>query len=157
MPLRCQGVARRWIPRRALVRLTIVCDTHYHVTMTKPAPPHDPPHPPPEVLEKLTLELRRGVIVLACLSQLDEPAYGYDLQQRLAERGMEIEQGTLYPLLRRLQEQGILAEEWRIEGSRPRKYYQLTPGGARARAALQAQWEEMTKVLGTLLDTSGGD
>ncbi len=112
--------------------------------------------PPPEILEKLTLELRRGVIVLACLSRLDEPGYGYDLQQRLADQGMEIEQGTLYPLLRRLEEQGLLAEEWRIEGSRPRKYYQLTPAGRRARESLKAQWREMTAVLERLLDTTGG-
>lgn len=109
--------------------------------------------PAPEVMEQLALELRRGVIVVACLSQLDEPGYGYDLQQRLAKRGMAIEQGTLYPLLRRLQEQGLLADEWRVEGSRPRKYYRLTNTGRHARASLRAQWNEMSAVLDRLLAT----
>jgi DNA-binding PadR family transcriptional regulator len=107
-------------------------------------------------MDKLTLELRRGVIVLACLSQLDQPSYGYELQQRLAELGMEIEQGTLYPLLRRLQEQGLLAEEWSVEGSRPRKYYTLTDAGRQARAALRDQWQEMTAVVSGLLRTRSG-
>ena len=63
--------------------------------------------------DKLTLELRRGLLVMAALSQLETARYGYSLQQRLAERGLEIEQGTLYPLLRRLDEQGLLESEWR--------------------------------------------
>jgi len=112
--------------------------------------------PPAEVIEKLTLELRRGVIVLACLSQLDEASYGYELQQRLAEQGMEIEQGTLYPLLRRLQEQRLLAEEWNVEGSRPRKYYRLTKAGRQARDALRVQWDDMSAVLDALLATGRG-
>lgn len=111
---------------------------------------------PDETIDKLTLELRRGVIVLACLSQLDEPSYGYELQQRLAARGMEIEQGTLYPLLRRLEEQGLLGEEWIVEGSRPRKYYRLTDAGKRARAELKEQWNEMSAVLDALLAPPSG-
>jgi PadR family transcriptional regulator, regulatory protein PadR len=109
-----------------------------------------------EVIDRLSLELRRGVIVLATLSQLDEPGYGYELQQRLAAQGMEIEQGTLYPLLRRLQEQGLLEEEWVLEGSRPRKYYRLVPAGRHAREVLRTQWEETTAVLSALLSTTGG-
>lgn len=110
-----------------------------------------------DVLERLTLELRRGVVVLATLSQLDDPGYGYELQQRLATRGMEIEQGTLYPLLRRLQEQGLLDEEWVVEGSRPRKYYRLTEAGRHARDVLRAQWEHLTAVLDALLSTTKGE
>ena len=109
-----------------------------------------------EAIDKLELELRRGAIVLACLSQLGTASYGYELQQRLAELGMEIEQGTLYPLLRRLQEQGLLAEEWSVEGSRPRKYYTLTDAGRQARAALRDQWQEMTAVVSGLLRTRSG-
>lgn len=115
-----------------------------------------PTTPPDETIEKLTLELRRGVIVLACLSQLDEPSYGYELQQRLAARGMEIEQGTLYPLLRRLEEQGLLGEEWIVESSRPRKYYRLTEAGMQARARLKEQWDEMSAVLDALLTSETG-
>jgi DNA-binding PadR family transcriptional regulator len=108
-------------------------------------------------MDRLTQELRRGVIVLACLGQLDAPGYGYELQQRLADLGMEIEQGTLYPLLRRLREQGLLAEEWSVEGSRPRKYYRLTDSGRQARAALRAQWKEMSAALDRLLTPRRGE
>ena len=106
----------------------------------------------PEILDSLSHEMRRGVIVLACLTQLDSPSYGYELQQRLAGRGMDIEQGTLYPLLRRLQEQGLLTEEWNVDGSRPRKYYHLTEAGRSARTALHAQWSHLTGVLDGLLN-----
>jgi DNA-binding PadR family transcriptional regulator len=86
------------------------------VKSTEPATPSD----------KLVLELRRGALVLATLSQLESERYGYSLVQRLAERGLAIEQGTLYPLLRRLDEQGLLDSDWKVEGPRPRKYYQLS-------------------------------
>ncbi len=124
--------------------------------MAKPHPPREPHPVPPDVMDKLTLELRRGVIILACLSQLDEPSYGYELQQRLADLGMEIEQGTLYPLLRRLQELGLLAEEWNVEGARPRKYYRLTDMGREARRALRDQWDALSAVLESLLSTGSG-
>jgi PadR family transcriptional regulator, regulatory protein PadR len=124
--------------------------------MVKPPAARAADASPADIMDKLTLELRRGVIVLACLSQLDQPSYGYELRQRLAELGMEIEQGTLYPLLRRLQEQGLLAEEWSVEGSRPRKYYTLTDAGRQARAALRDQWQEMTAVVSGLLRTRSG-
>ena len=124
--------------------------------MAKQAAKAGPRNSPDETIEKLTLELRRGVIVLACLSQLDEPSYGYELQQRLAARGMEIEQGTLYPLLRRLEEQGLLGEEWIVESSRPRKYYRLTDAGKRARAELEEQWNAMSAVLDALLTPEDG-
>ena len=132
------------------------CVSHSIVDRMAKNPSAASPIPHDETIEKLTLELRRGVIVLACLSQLDEPSYGYELQQRLAARGMEIEQGTLYPLLRRLEEQGLLGEEWVVEGSRPRKYYRLTDAGTRARAELKEQWDEMSAVLDALLEPESG-
>jgi len=124
--------------------------------MVKPPAARAADAPPADVMDRLTPELRRGVIVLACLSQLDQRSYGYELRQRLAKLGMEIEQGTLYPLLRRLQEQGLLAEEWSVERSRPRKYYTLTDAGRQARAALRDQWQEMTAVVSGLLRTRSG-
>ena len=81
---------------------------------------------------KLGLELRRGVVVIAALSQLATPQYGYSLRQALAAKGMPIEEGTLYPLLRRLESQGLLASEWRIEDGPPRRYYWLSPRGVDA-------------------------
>jgi PadR family transcriptional regulator, regulatory protein PadR len=116
-----------------------------------------PGTPSSDAIEKLGLELRRGVVVLATLSQLDEPGYGYELQQRLAAAGMEIEQGTLYPLLRRLQEQGLLEEEWVVEGARPRKYYRLTDAGRHAREVLRDQWHDLTAVLSALLSRTQGE
>lgn len=111
-----------------------------------------------EQAEKLTLELRRGTLVLAALSQLRAPQYGYFLMQDLADRGLLVEQGTLYPLLRRLDEQGLLESSWNVEGSRPRKYYRLSSAGAEILAALSAQWTALVGVLNDLIaDTQEQD
>src|SRR6516164_850584 len=96
-----------------------------------------------EPSDKLEQELRRGVVVLAVLSQLREDQYGYSLRQALAERGMPIEEGTLYPLLRRLEGQGLLRSEWRIEDGPPRRYYRLSPAGEQALAALADGWRDL--------------
>ena len=101
--------------------------------------------------DKLLLELRRGLLVLATLSQLNEARYGYALIQQLAANGLEIEQGTLYPLLRRLEEQGLLVSEWNVEGSRPRKYYQLSPEGAQTLSSLTIEWYELAGIMDDFL------
>jgi DNA-binding PadR family transcriptional regulator len=85
------------------------------------------------------------------LSQLDEPEYGYSLAQRLADRGLEIDQGTLYPLLRRLEDQGLLDSEWSVESSRPRRYYQLNDAGRETLETLHREWNELASVLKNLL------
>ncbi len=90
--------------------------------------------------EKLILELRRGVISSAVLSQLDEEQYGYSLIQLLAQQGLKVEQGTLYPLLRRLEAQGLLQSEWRVDGSRPRRYYQISAQGKELLPKLKTEW-----------------
>jgi PadR family transcriptional regulator PadR len=102
-------------------------------------------------LGKQDQELRRGVLVLAALSQLRQPEYGYSLRQALAGRGMPIEEGTLYPLLRRLEGQGLLASEWRIEDGPPRRYYRLSPEGQRLYASLTASWRELVDTMDNLL------
>lgn len=104
-----------------------------------------------EQLEKLTLELRRGILVLATLSQLDHARYGYALIQELGTRGLEIDQGTLYPLLRRLEEQGLLASEWNTEGSRPRRYYRLSPLGEEVLNDLAREWFSLAGTVDELL------
>ena len=113
----------------------------------------------PEQYQKLTQELRRGILVLAALSQLKEEKYGYSLISSLAEKGLDIEQGTLYPLLRRLEEQGLLQSEWNVEGSRPRRYYQITPEGTITLQDLAKDWRSLTQVMESLLAgvTSEGD
>lgn len=107
--------------------------------------------PPEDVSAKLEQELRRGVIVLATLSQLREPQYGYSLRQALAERGMTIEEGTLYPLLRRMEGQGLLASEWRIEDGPPRRYYTLSPQGEALFVSLTQSWRNLTGVVDGLI------
>lgn len=101
---------------------------------------------------KLTQELRRGILVLATLSQLKDAKYGYALMNSLAERGLDIEQGTLYPLLRRLESQGLLQSEWNVEGSRPRRYYAISQAGSRLLELLKAEWRDLTTVIDVLLD-----
>ena len=116
------------------------------------------PDSPTSQAEKLTLELRRGTLVLATLSLLHAPKYGYSLVQDLAASGLDIEQGTLYPLLRRLDEQGLLESSWNVEGSRPRKYYQLSTTGAAVLDSLTDSWRDLVQALETLLEkTQGGD
>jgi DNA-binding PadR family transcriptional regulator len=107
--------------------------------------------------EKLTLELRRGTLVLATLCQLREPKYGYSLVQDLTAAGLEVEQGTLYPLLRRLNDQGLLESSWNVDGARPRKYYQLSRQGSTVLDSLTTHWRSLVTVLDTLLAHDGGD
>ncbi len=97
------------------------------------------------------LELRRGAIVLAVLSQLRQPQYGYSLRQALAHRGMPIEEGTLYPLLRRLDAQKLLSSEWRVEDGPPRRYYRLNAAGEALLDNLAATWDSLVATMAGLL------
>jgi PadR family transcriptional regulator PadR len=98
-------------------------------------------------LDKAVLELRRGVVILAVLSQVDEEQYGYSLIQRLADLGLDVEQGTLYPLLRRLEEQGLLESTWRVEESRPRRYYVISLQGKELLPALKSEWDALVQAM----------
>ena len=104
-----------------------------------------------ELLENVVLELRRGVIMLAALSQLGTEQYGYSLLKQLADLGLEVDQGTLYPLLRRLESQGLLESKWNVEGTRPRRYYILSLAGREALSALANEWRNLTVVMEKLL------
>jgi DNA-binding PadR family transcriptional regulator len=104
-----------------------------------------------EPVQNLINELRRGTLVLTVLSQLDSARYGYSLVQRLSEQGLEIDQGTLYPLLRRLEKQGLLDSEWSLETSRPRRYYVLNETGREALETLVGEWGALSAVLDRLL------
>lgn len=104
-----------------------------------------------EVYENTINELRRGMIVLAVLSQLDEEQYGYSLLKRLSERGLELDQGTLYPLLRRLESQGLLSSDWKIEGSRPRRYYIVSPDGQKMLPRLITEWNNIVSMMEGML------
>jgi PadR family transcriptional regulator, regulatory protein PadR len=104
-----------------------------------------------EQINQLRMELRRGIVVLAVLSQMDTARYGYNLIQRLAEQGLDIEEGTLYPLLRRLEKQGLLESEWEVGESRPRKYYRISPLGRDVLNTLRADWLETVAVMRRIL------
>lgn len=104
-----------------------------------------------ENLENISLELRRGVIVLAVLSQLSAEQYGYSLLKHLADLGLEVDQGTLYPLLRRLEAQGMLQSVWKIEGARPRRYYIISSEGRNLLPELKKEWASIVSVMGRIL------
>jgi DNA-binding PadR family transcriptional regulator len=104
-----------------------------------------------ESLENVILELRRGVIVLAVLSQLSEEQYGYSLLKSLADGGLEVDQGTLYPLLRRLESQGYLQSVWKIEEARPRRYYVISSEGKKILPKLKKEWAGIVSVMDKML------
>jgi DNA-binding PadR family transcriptional regulator len=105
-----------------------------------------------EMYENTLNELRRGMIVLAVLSQLDEQQYGYSLLKRLSDQGLELDQGTLYPLLRRLESQGLLSSDWKIEGSRPRRYYVISPEGQAVLPRLTEEWNRIVSMMERMLN-----
>ena len=105
-----------------------------------------------EDFEKLRQELRRGTVVLAVLGQLDREQYGYSLISSLNEKGFDIGQDTLYPLLRRLEGQGLLDSQWRVEDPRPRRYYILNDAGREMLALLVAEWRRQEEVMRRLLN-----
>ena len=100
-----------------------------------------------ELIDKLRLELRRGSLTIAVLAQLKSEHYGYTLRKALAELGLEIDEGTLYPLLRRLEAQGLLTSEWREEGGRKKRFYRLTPEGRQIFRQLLAEWAGINQSL----------
>lgn len=105
-----------------------------------------------EITAGLALELRRGTIVLCVLGQLKKPMYGYSLVDVLAAGGMPVETNTLYPLLRRLEKQGLLESSWETSGAKPRKYYMITSLGEEVYSDLRQQWEDSTRKMMTLLE-----
>ncbi len=107
--------------------------------------------------EKLLLELRRGVLMLAVMSQLRDEQYGYWLKQSLEEQGMEINEGTLYPLLRRLEDQGLLQSDWQVvDDARPRRYYKMSQEGETIFANLTQEWRAMVLMMDRLLGLANG-
>jgi PadR family transcriptional regulator, regulatory protein PadR len=102
--------------------------------------------------DTLEHELRRGVVVLAVLSQLRTLRYGYELRQSLVGSGLPIEEGTVYPLLRRLETQGVLRSEWHTSPGPPRRYYMLSAEGADLYQRLTASWRGLNKAMDHLLE-----
>ena len=105
-----------------------------------------------ELVQNMLLELRRGILSLAVLSQLSKEKYGYSLLKALSDQGMEIDQSTLYPLLRRLESQGLLQSDWRIvDEARPRRYYMISTQGKAVLTKLKREWSLMSETLKQML------
>lgn len=104
-----------------------------------------------EIVSGLVLELRRGTLILLVLSQMEQPSYGYSLVKTLEDSGIPIEANTLYPLMRRLESQGLLKSEWETTGNKPRKYYVITPEGKTVLERVKIHWAEFSNTVNTLL------
>ena len=100
-----------------------------------------------ESLDTHLQELRRGTVVLACLRLLRTPGYGYGLLQELDRRGFTTDANTLYPLLRRLEKQGLLVSEWNTDESRPRKFYRTSTEGLAVLTALRSDWRALDTAI----------
>jgi PadR family transcriptional regulator PadR len=101
---------------------------------------------------RIEVEIKRGLLQLAVLSMSRERTYGYRLCRALAECGLEIEEGTLYPILRRLESRGLLESLWELGESRPRKYYRITDEGRRTLAALSDSWRRIREAVDDVLE-----
>ena len=105
-----------------------------------------------EIVEKLRLELRRGALPLAVLAQLRTEHYAYSLRKELSALGLEIDEGTLYPLVRRLESQGLLTSDWRSGTGRRKRYYQLSGLGREVLDLLIAEWRQLNESIDTVLE-----
>ncbi len=101
--------------------------------------------------DTLRLELRRGAIVLAVLAQLQSEHYGYSLRKALLGRGLEIDEGTLYPLVRRLEKQGLLVSEWREEAKRRKRFYTISQAGRDVLRQLLEEWRQLNSSINSML------
>jgi PadR family transcriptional regulator, regulatory protein PadR len=109
-----------------------------------------------ELFENLRLELRRGCLAVAVLVQLRTELYGYAIRKALSDQGLAIDENTLYPLLRRLESQGLLVSQWREEDKRNKRFYRLSPVGEEVLASLLAEWRQMNSALERILAAPGG-
>jgi PadR family transcriptional regulator PadR len=105
----------------------------------------------PDVFENLRLELRRGSLILAVLAELKEERYGYTLRKSLEDHGLSVDESTLYPLLRRLEAQGLLLSQWREEDKRNKRFYHLAPDGLAILTQLTAEWRAINASIEQLL------
>ena len=104
-----------------------------------------------EIVNKLRLELRRGALPLAILAQLREEHYGYSLRREIGNQGLDVEEGTLYPLIRRLEKQGLLQSEWRQDDKRKKRYYIISPLGEEVLTILVAEWRTLNQSIDVIL------
>ncbi|MBO5129063.1 MAG: PadR family transcriptional regulator [Oscillospiraceae bacterium] len=105
-----------------------------------------------EIVQGLVLELRRGTLILLVLSQLKEPMYGYNLVKKLNDREIPMDANTLYPLMRRLEGQGLLKSQWETGEGKPRKYYQITPEGQEVLEKTKEYWSRFATNVNAMLE-----
>ena len=105
-----------------------------------------------DIFETLRLELRRGSLILAVLGHLRREHYGYTLRKALSDAGVEIDEGALYPMLRRLESQGLLTSEWREEEKRNKRFYRVSPEGAALLERLLEEWRSINAALERMLN-----
>ncbi len=104
-----------------------------------------------EIVDKLRHELRRGALPLAVLAQLREEHYGYSLRKEINAKGLDLDEGTLYPLVRRLEKQGLLSSEWRYDDNRKKRYYKLSTLGEQVLTTLVVEWRSLNESIDTIL------
>jgi PadR family transcriptional regulator PadR len=109
-----------------------------------------------EQFENLRQELRRGCLAVAVLVQLRTELYGYAIRKALSDQGLAIDENTLYPLLRRLESQGLLVSQWREEDKRNKRFYRLSPVGEEVLTSLLAEWRQMNSALERILAVPAG-
>ena len=105
-----------------------------------------------ETVSGLILELRRGTLILLVLSQLRQPMYGYSLVKKLNDHGIPMDANTLYPLMRRLEGQGLLSSQWDTGEAKPRKYYRITPDGLTVLEKTKEYWKTFSTNVDELLE-----
>jgi len=108
----------------------------------------------PALFDNLRLELRRGCLTVAVLAALRTEQYGYSLRKLLEDYGLDVDEGTLYPLLRRLETQGLLVSEWREEAKRNKRFYRLSDAGGQMLDLLLSEWRGLDKSLNSILSES---
>ncbi len=105
-----------------------------------------------DIYANFLVELRRGVTNLVVLNQCQQPTYGYQLVKQLADSGIPLEANTVYPLLRRLEDQGLLRSDWDTSTDKPRKYYQITENGLTLLTQITDYWRESVKNIESILE-----
>lgn len=110
-----------------------------------------------EHYQKLKLELRRGVLILAVLAELRVEHYGYSLRKTLSQKGLDIDEGTLYPLMRRLEKQQLLSSDWREENNRKKRFYRLSEIGESTLIQLTQDWQNVESTLNRILNGTNED
>lgn len=108
---------------------------------------------PTQLFSGESVELRRGILTLAVMSRLREPRYGYSLRQTLSRNGLQVEEGTLYPLLRRCEQKGLLASNWQLQDGKQRRYYHLTEQGGEVLDGLTCEWKLLVTCMNDLIDS----